>query len=153
MKVTDRSNFRVEFKGSFGVSDLPNGGGSFAAVADLVTVTAGAIDPRRLGDLGYVFMSDSMASKDVDGDYRWRCEEIVRLLREQFGSQIKAQVVFDETITCSFCYSIWEVVPAEGAPDYPDYVEFLESGDGPGLPVCCEAAQVEWRTAQVEVTA
>ena len=149
MKITERTNFRVEFKGTVRVVDLPSGGGAFLAVADLVTV-AGSIDPRRLGDLGYVSMSDSMASNDIDGDYERRCREIVQLLREQFGSGIKAEVTWDETETCSHCGYSWEQLTAEDIAQYPDVIG---PDDVVGLPQCCEQAQAEWRAAQAEVTA
>jgi hypothetical protein len=59
VKKIERSNFRVEFNGTIhlGVSDGP-----VAALASRVAV-AGSIDPRRLGDFGFMSMSDRLASR------------------------------------------------------------------------------------------
>lgn len=43
MKINDRSNFRVQFKGAFSASDLPGGGGGFTAVAEVEAAPAEAV--------------------------------------------------------------------------------------------------------------
>lgn len=143
MKLTTRENFRVEFKGTVHLDDLPGGGGPFASVASTVTV-AGSIDPLRLGQFGFMSMSDSMVSRNIEADYQRRCEDIARLVREQFRGQVKTEILCDTTVVCSFCGCGWEVC----GPDDADAYYYELPGDGPGLPVCCERAQAEWRAAQ-----
>lgn len=100
--------------------------------------------PQRLGDFGSVSMSDGLASRDVEGDYLRRCNALLEQIRRQ-RHVLSGGVEWTETATCSHCGSDWEEETAEGIAAYPD--DFLP-GDGPGLPVCCERAQAEWRTAQ-----
>lgn len=79
---------------------------------------------------------------------RRRAEEIVQMLRDD-PQVVSAVITFDETVTCSHCKAMWE-----DATEDPAYLDcFTEPGDGPGMPVCCEAAQVEWRAAMAAVTA
>jgi hypothetical protein len=146
MKKIERSNFRVELKGTI---HLDVADGPVAALASRVAV-AGSIDPRRLGDFGFMSMSDRLASRDVEGDYRRRCEDLVRWLRDMYGSQVKAEVLWDEAATCSHCGYPWEVLTAE---DVARYADMLGPDETVGLPQCCTAAQAEWRAAQAGVTA
>lgn len=148
MKITTLENFRVEFKGTVRPDDLPGGGGPFAGLASRVTV-AGSIDPLRLGQFGFMSMSDSFVSRDIEGDYERRCKEIAALIGEQFRGQVKTEILCDATDECSFCGCGWEVC----GPDDVDADMYELPGDGPGLPVCCEKAQDEWRAAQTAVTA
>jgi hypothetical protein len=76
-----------------------------------------------------------------------RALEIAQILRWQ-EQVVSAEVTCEETVTCSHCNCRWE--DATGDPAYADC--FTEPGDGPGMPVCCERAQVEWRAAQTAVT-
>jgi hypothetical protein len=146
VKKIDRSSFRVEFKGTV---HLDVADGPFAALASRVTV-AGSIDPRRLGDLGFMSMSDSMASSDCEADYRRRCEDIVQWLRDRHGAQVKAEILADETAVCTLCGLPWSELTAE---DILQYAADLLPGEVKGLPQCCDKAQAEWRAAQAGVIA
>src|SRR6266576_52695 len=100
------------------------------------------IAPRRLGDLGFVSMSDSLVSNDIDGDYRRNCEEMLaEILRNR---HIKSgRVTCTETHVCSHCDSVWEVLTAEEAADN----SINQDGNRvEGEPVCCYAAIAEFRT-------
>ena len=100
--------------------------------------------PKPLGDLGYVYMSDSLASKDVDGDYARRCDELRQgLLRHP--NVVEAVVRHDEWHYCSHCSRQWE--------ELANRSEVHEFGQGDGLsvigePVCCEAAINEFRAGR-----
>jgi hypothetical protein len=101
-----------------------------------------AIAPRRLGDLGTgMSVSDSLASRDVDGDYRKRCEEMLaELLRHPHVKS--GRVTCKETHTCSLCGLGWEVLSAdEVAKDWYRQDEHSVEGE----PVCCVEAVVEFR--------
>jgi hypothetical protein len=110
----------------------------FVAVAEPITV---AVLPRRLGSLGFLSMSDSLASRDVEGDYRRRCEEIAAALRGR--PQVEdVRVTCTETHTCSYCRLRWEVLTAdEAADDSTNQDEHSVEGE----PVCCEWAIDEFR--------
>lgn len=144
MKLITRENFRVEFRG---VAALPFASGPLAEVASHVAV-AGCVTPRPLGDIGVGTVPDERFTRDPAARYRSRCEDIVELIRRKYGTQIKTEILCDETATCSFCGCGWEEETAEGIAAYPDD---FGPGDGPGLPVCCERAQVEWRAARTAV--
>jgi hypothetical protein len=130
-KHTTRDGWRVVVTGVIDLS-LPIGPRLQVRVKDAV------IPPQRLGDFGWVSMSDRMASSDIEGDYRRRCDEIVQALRAQHPD-LKARVEFDTTETCSHCGLGWEVMTSEMAGEYPDWDEPV------GMPLCCEAAQAEHR--------
>lgn len=111
----------------------------FVAVAEPITV---AVLPRRLGSLGFVSISDTMASRDVEGDYRRRCEEIAAELRDR--PQVdEVTVTCTETHTCSYCGCGWEeLTAAEATDDGCVQDEHSIAGE----PVCCDKAIAEFRT-------
>ncbi|HEY8985694.1 MAG TPA: hypothetical protein VIU15_39750 [Streptomyces sp.] len=143
MKITHRDEWRVMATlkprrpadlGLTGLDDLAE----FVAVSSPITV---AVLPRRLGNFGFVSMSDSLASRDVEGDYRRRCEEIAAELRDR--PQVdEVTVTCTETHVCSYCGLRWEVLTAEEATDRKCRQD-EHSVDGE--PVCCEAAIAEFR--------
>ncbi len=99
---------------------------------------------------------------DTDGVNREmaaRCEEIRRavlkhvdglaLAADNYTAPGAVRVMFDSRDECSFCSREWEELTQSlidesaelGKPD-----EWFEDPvDGPGLPLCCDAAQQEWR--------
>jgi hypothetical protein len=143
MKHTTRDEWRVMATlkprrpsdlGLSGLNDLAE----FVAVSEPITV---AVLPRRLGNLGFVSMSDRLASRDVEGDYRRRCEEIAADLRTRPHIE-DVTVTCTETHTCSHCGCGWEVL------DSPDEVRQFGQDDGRsvvGEPVCCETGIDEFR--------
>lgn len=119
-----------------GLNDLAE----FVAPTAPITV---AVLPRRLGKLGAgMSVSDDMISRDVEGDYRRRCEEIARELRHR--PQVEdVSVTCTETHTCSHCGLGWEVLTAdEAADDSTNQDEHSVEGE----PVCCDKAIAEHRT-------
>lgn len=100
------------------------------------------IRPKRLGDLGVISVHDSKASRDIDGDYRKRCETI-RDGMLQHPNVIKAEVVCDEEHTCSHCGCRWEELTEEDAADPANLIDLHSI---PGEPVCCDKAINEFRT-------
>ncbi|WP_413102277.1 hypothetical protein [Streptomyces sp. Inha503] len=143
MKKTHRDEWRVMVTlkprrpadlGLTGLDDLAE----FVAVAEPITV---AVLPRRLGSFGFLSMSDSLASRDVEGDYRRRCEEIAAELRQR--PQVdEVTITCTETHTCSHCRYGWEELTSEQAAD-PQ--ERLDEYSVEGEPVCCDKAIAEFR--------
>lgn len=88
---------------------------------------------------------------------RERCERIREQIRRHVdGLSLSAdnrtspgavEIKFDTREECSFCGARWEELTADLIEKHPDFVE--EPGDGPGLPLCCERAQTEWREVNV----
>lgn len=111
----------------------------FVAVSGPIQVS---ILPRRLGNFGFVSMSDSLASRDVEGDYRRRCEEIAAEVG-RLPQVSEARVTCTETHTCSHCGCGWEALSADQAAD-PRSCADEHSVEGE--PVCCDAAITEFRT-------
>jgi hypothetical protein len=139
MKITTRQDFRIKAiiapqnPRHVGLGGLPGDivSGNFEIV----------IAPRRLGDFGGgISMSDSLASRDIQGDYERRCHEILTVLRAE-QHVVSAEITCTETVTCSHCGLTWEEFTQEDAGRYPDW------DDPVGLPQCCETAQQEWRAA------
>lgn len=110
---------------------------------DYCVVVSGVIYPTRVGDLGFMQVSDSMVASaaEAEAEYRRRCEAIAREVREQYP-HLKAEVVCTTEVTCSHCGIAWEEFTAEHAAQFPDW------DDPIGLPQCCDEAQAEWRAAQ-----
>jgi hypothetical protein len=133
-KVTTRDAFRVIVTGSI---DLPAPDG----VRIQLRVKDALIYPQRLGDFGWVSMSDRMASDNIEAGYERRCREIVQALRDHYPD-LKAETQWDTAETCSHCGLVWEEFTAVDLARYPDW------DDPVGLPQCCDKAQVEWRAAQ-----
>ncbi|MDX3753691.1 hypothetical protein [Streptomyces sp. AK08-02] len=145
MKQTYRDEWRVMVTlkprrpadlGLTGLDDLAE----FVAPSGPITV---AVLPRRLGSFGgFLSMSDSLASSDVEGDYRRRCEDIAAELRKR--PQVdEVTVQCTETHTCSHCRLRWEVLTADEALDSSTN---QDAHSVEGEPVCCEAAIAEFRT-------
>lgn len=134
MKHTARDNFRVKVTGTV---DLPSPIGPRLRV----DLTAAVIHPQRLGDFGWVSMSDSLTGGNVQGRYEERCREIVSALAGQYP-ELRAEVVCDSRDECSHCGLAWEVWTAEDAERWPD------DDAAVGEPVCCSAAQAEHRAAR-----
>ena len=118
MKRTIRDEWRVMTTikawrptdlGLTGIDDLAE----FIAPAGPITV---AVLPRRLGNFGFASASDRLVSRDVEGDYRRRCEELAAKLRE-LPQVAEVEVTCAETHTCSHCGCGWEVLTAEEAGD------------------------------------
>lgn len=144
MKLTHRDEWRVMVTIKPRVpADL--GFIGIASIAEFVAPTAPitvAVLPRRLGNLGFISMSDRMASSDVEADYRARCEEIATTLRGLPHVE-ETSVTCTETHTCSHCRLGWEELTAEEAADDST------NQDGhsvEGEPVCCDKAIAEFRT-------
>ena len=145
MKQTHRDEWRVMVTlklrcpadlGLTGLDDLAE----FVAPSAPITV---AVLPRRLGSLGFgaVSMSDSLVSRDVEGDYRRRCAEIAAELRHR--PQVdEVTVTCTETHTCSHCRLGWEVLTAEEAADTTCR---QDEHSVEGEPVCCRKAIDEYR--------
>ncbi|MCX4969359.1 hypothetical protein OHA98_41780 [Streptomyces sp. NBC_00654] len=146
MKLTYRDEWRVMVTlkprrpadlGLTGLDELAE----FVAASGPITV---AVLPRRLGSLGFgaLSMSDSLVSRDVEGDYRRRCDEIAAELRQR--PQVdEVTVTCSETHTCSYCRLRWEVLTAdEAADDSTNQDERSVEGE----PVCCGEAIAEFRT-------
>lgn len=145
MKHTYRDEWRVMVTvkprrpadlGLTGLDDLAE----FVAPSGPITV---AVLPRRLGKLAAgMSVSDDMISRDVEGDYRRRCDDIAAELRRR--PQVdEVTVTCTETHTCSYCRLRWEVLTAdEAADDSTNQDEHSVEGE----PVCCEAAIAEFRT-------
>lgn len=144
MKKTYRDEWRVMVTlkprrpadlGLTGLDDLAE----FVAPSGPITV---AVLPRRLGNFGFLSVSDSLASRDVEGDYRRRCDEIAAELRQR--PQVdEVTVTCTETHTCSHCRLRWEVLTAdEAADDSTNQDEHSVEGE----PVCCGEAIAEFRT-------
>jgi hypothetical protein len=100
------------------------------------------IAPRRLGDLGWVSMSDRLASRDIDGEYRERCDELLAALLRK--PHVKSgRVTCKETHVCSHCDLSWEVLTAD---DVVDEGNCQDVHSVEGEPVCCDKAIDEFRT-------
>lgn len=145
MKTTTRDEWRVivtlkprtpDDLGLTGLSELAE---FIACPSESITVS---VLPRRLGNFGFLFVSDRMASRDVDGAYRRRCDEIAAELRHR-PQVAEVTVTCTETHSCSHCGCGWEVLAAEdvqsGRQD-----EFSIAGE----PLCCDKAIAEFRTEQ-----
>ncbi|MFB6955535.1 hypothetical protein ACFCYB_00510 [Streptomyces sp. NPDC056309] len=147
MKKTYRDDWRVIIEFAPRATRIPISALGFGGLdPDLIGTLDGdpfeiTIAPRRLGDLAWVSMSDSLASRDVEGDYRRRCEEMLaELLRKPHVKS--GRVVCTETHVCSHCDLGWEVLTAEEAADPANQ---QDEHTVEGEPVCCEKAIAEFR--------
>ncbi|WP_329163962.1 hypothetical protein OHB49_29040 [Streptomyces sp. NBC_01717] len=100
------------------------------------------VTPRRLGDFGWMSMSDRMASSDPDRDMRERCEEIAAAVKRHVDNVGSVEVQFTEVHTCSHCDLTWEVLTAVEAlmASHRQDEHSVE-----GEPVCCDKAIDEFR--------
>ncbi|MFE7232520.1 hypothetical protein ACFVAF_18040 [Streptomyces sp. NPDC057596] len=147
MKRTYRDDWRVIIEIAPHATRIPISALGFGGLdPDLIGTLDGdpfeiTIAPRRLGDLAWVSMSDSLASRDVEGDYRRRCEEMLaELLRKPHVKS--GRVTCTETHVCSHCDLGWEVLTAEEAADPANQ---QDGHTVEGEPVCCEKAIAEFR--------
>ncbi|WP_097933331.1 MULTISPECIES: hypothetical protein [unclassified Streptomyces] len=101
------------------------------------------ITPRRLGDLGWMSISDRMASDNIERDTRERCEEIAEQVKRHVDNVGSVEVQFTEVHTCSHCSLTWEVLTAEEAADLRNC---QDEHSVEGEPVCCDKAIDEFRT-------
>ncbi len=101
--------------------------------------------PKRLGDLGAgMSVSDTMASRDVEGDYYRRCE-IIREGLLRHPNVTEAHIVSDEAHTCSHCDGEWWGLSEVQATNERFR---LDDHSITGEPACCEEAVNEFRTEQ-----
>lgn len=142
MKVTRRADWRVIVEitpyslADFGIDGLDGLAGSITSGKFEVEIA-----PRRLGDFGSVSMSDRLVSRDIDGDYQRRCDELLAELR-RLPRVTDGQVTCTETTTCSHCGLGWEVLTAgESADDSTNQDEHSVEGE----PVCCYKGIAEFR--------
>ncbi|MGW2550633.1 hypothetical protein [Streptomyces sp. NPDC001635] len=147
MKITNRDEWRVIVKVHPRYTHLRLSALGFTGLAhDLDGELDGepfelTIVPRQLGDLGGISIGDRLASRDIEGDYKRRCEAMLaELLRAPHVRE--GRVECTETHTCSHCGYGWEVLSAEEAAD-PANQQDEQSVEGE--PVCCMKAIVEFR--------
>ncbi|RLV66299.1 hypothetical protein STAN_1820 [Streptomyces sp. CBMAI 2042] len=101
------------------------------------------ITPRRLGDLGWMSISDRMASSDIERDTRERCEEMAEQVKRHVDNVGSVEVQFTEVHTCSHCFLTWEELTAEEAANPSTWID---EHSVEGEPVCCDKAIAEFRT-------
>lgn len=144
MKRTYRDDWRVVIEIAPGATHVPISALGFEGLHGQL---AGepfemVIAPERLGDFGWVSMSDRLASSDVDGDYRRRCEELLAELLKR--PHVRAgRVLCSERHTCSHCDLVWQELTAGEAADP---VVNQDEHSVVGEPVCCYPAIAEFRT-------
>lgn len=144
MKHIDREDFRVTIViRPRALADLFPGLDGQVVSGD-ITLT---ITPRSLGDLGIGRVPDERMARDVPAAYQQRCDELLADLLEK-RHVISGAVTCRETALCSHCGLLWEELTAKDAELHADLIE--EPGDGPGLPLCCQKAQDEWRAEQAK---
>jgi hypothetical protein len=140
MKITERSNFRVEV--TFRARQLSDLGLTGVQGQIIHGDLSCSIAPQRLGNFGGgISMSDARVSNDIAGDYERRCNELLDEIRRQ-RPVATGQVVWTEEHLCSFCKIRWEVMTPEYLADrdlWPD--EHTVEGE----PVCCDKAIAEFR--------
>ena len=144
MKQTYRDEWRVMVTlkprrpadlGLDGLDDLAE----FVAPSGAITF---AVLPRRLGKLSAgMSVPDDMVSRDVEGAYRQRCDEIAAELRRR-PQVAEVTVQCTETHTCSHCRLRWEVLTADEAADASTH---QDEHSVEGEPVCCDKAIAEFR--------
>ena len=108
MKITKKSNFKV------------------------------VIEPRRLGDYGYVRVSDCFFGRDeerIAKDYEQRCEEIIDQVKRHVDNVGWIGIECDSKEVCSHCGCNWDVSDDDSDPEYPK-----------GTPLCCERAIQEFKS-------
>jgi hypothetical protein len=69
------------------------------------------VEPRGLGDLGFISMSDRMACGNdparIEREYQQRCEEIAQQIKRHIDNVAYASVEFDQAHVCSHCGARW----------------------------------------------
>lgn len=108
MKITKKSNFKV------------------------------VIEPRRLGDYGYVSVSDGFFGRSeerIAKDYEERCEEIIDQVKRHVDNVGWIGIECDSKEVCSHCGCNWDVLDNDSDPEYPK-----------GTPLCCNRAVEEFKS-------
>lgn len=108
MKITKKSNFRV------------------------------VIEPRRLGDYGYVKVSDKFTGRSpeqIAKDYERISEEIIEQVKRHVDNVGWIGIECDSEEVCSHCGWNWDVSPDDSDPDWPK-----------GTPLCCDKAIQEFKS-------
>jgi hypothetical protein len=69
------------------------------------------VEPRALGNIGYISMSDRMACGNdlarIRREYEQRCEEIAQQIKRHVDNVASARVEYDEEPVCSHCGRDW----------------------------------------------
>lgn len=69
------------------------------------------VEPRRLGDIGFMSISDRMACGNdesrIEREYESRCEEISQQIKRHVDNVSSAYVEFDRAPVCEHCGSMW----------------------------------------------
>lgn len=72
------------------------------------------IEPRKLGDMGFVRTSDRFlygdspdAQKRIEADYEEQCREIVAEVKRHVDNVAAAYVEYDKEFACEYCGSEW----------------------------------------------
>lgn len=68
------------------------------------------VTPRRVGDFGYVRVTDSFVESDsakLHKRYMDICESILSDIRRHVDDVGDVDVVYDKCETCEFCYAEW----------------------------------------------
>jgi len=87
------------------------------------------VEPRSLGDYGYVRTSDRLFYPDEEKrakEYRNRCEDIEEQIKRHVDNVEYVRIECDEKVVCTYCGWGWEID--------------LETGQ----PSCCEEAIAEF---------
>jgi hypothetical protein len=63
--------------------------------------------PRRLGNFGFMRVTDSMVSANIEKDYIDRCEEMIEQIKRHVDDVDSAYVEFDQEFVCEFCGRDW----------------------------------------------
>jgi hypothetical protein len=121
------------------------------------------VTPDTRTDVGYGLYQANM--RPGEPEYNGEMLNRLRCLKDQIlrhvdglalGSDNRiapgaVQIKFDTREVCSFCDRDWEVELSQAMIDEEGLLFWTESPDtlhldGPGLPMCCDAAQEEWRS-------
>jgi hypothetical protein len=69
------------------------------------------VEPRRLGDLGSISISDSMACGGrihlIEREYESRCQEIMADIKRHVDNAGYVSVEFDQQLVCEHCGDRW----------------------------------------------
>jgi hypothetical protein len=106
------------------------------------------VTPRRIGDLGWMSVSDRMASNNIERDMRERCEQIAEQVNRHVDHVADVRVEVDTEDVCSFCGLGWEELTKKEYEANPDSFEDWER---PGIPVCCAKAQEQWSETHISL--
>lgn len=99
--------------------------------------------------VGPITPHGQLSAEQIAASLERQCRELKWQIERHVDNTGGVSVQWTTREECSFCEARWEVC----GPDDRDAYYYEQPGDGPGLPVCCERAQVEWRAAQTAVTA